>query len=77
MNIQNLDRRIYALIKKIRIDKKLTQEELAIKSNKDRTYISGIERFERNISLKTLIELLAALEIDIETFTKELLKSEV
>jgi transcriptional regulator with XRE-family HTH domain len=72
MNIQNLDTSIYKVIKRLRIAKSLSQEKLAHLANKDRTYISSIERKERNISLKTLIDILTALDVDFETFLKEL-----
>ncbi len=72
MNIKNLDTHIYEVIKRIRLAKSLSQEQLAHLANKDRTYISSIERKERNISLNTLIDILIALDIDFETFLEEL-----
>lgn len=72
MNIKELDTHIYDVIKRIRIAKSLSQEQLAHLANKDRTYISSVERKERNISLNTLIDILVALDIDFETFLKEL-----
>lgn len=77
MNITELDTRIYRLIKKLRIENGLSQEQLAHKSQKDRTYISSVERHERNISLNTLIEILIALDIDLDTFLKELTDEEL
>ena len=74
MNIEKLDSKIYTILKRLRIAKSLSQEGLAHLANKDRTYISSIERGERNISLKTLIDILMALEVDLETFLKELNK---
>ncbi|MEO8512279.1 MAG: helix-turn-helix transcriptional regulator [Ignavibacteria bacterium] len=41
-------------IKKYRLQKDISQEELAYQADLDRTYISGIERGERNISVITL-----------------------
>jgi transcriptional regulator with XRE-family HTH domain len=77
MDIKILDFKIYALIKKLRLEKSLSQEGLAHLAEKDRTYISSIERGERNISLKTLIDILSALEIDMETFLQELQSDEL
>jgi len=72
MNIKTLDLEIYSVLKKIRLSKSLSQEQLAHISDKDRTYISSIERGERNISLKTLIDILVAMEVDFDMFIKEL-----
>ncbi len=46
----------------------LSQEALADKADLDRTYISGIERGVRNITLDSLEQVIYALDIDIATF---------
>ncbi len=50
-------------LRKIRISKGLSQEALSLKSDLDRTYISGIERGLRNISLINIFRLAEALDI--------------
>lgn len=50
-------------LKQIRLNKNYTQEQLADLSDLDRTYISGVERGFRNISLINIIKLSRALEI--------------
>lgn len=50
-------------LKSIRKGKNLSQEQLAFISELDRTYISGIERGVRNISLINIFKLAKALEI--------------
>lgn len=52
-----------AHIKKIRTAKGYSQEQLAAFAGLDRTYISGIERGQRNISLMNLVKLAKALEV--------------
>ncbi len=52
-------------LRKYRIEKELSQEKLAFKSDLDRTYISGIERGERNISVITLKKIAEALNVDV------------
>lgn len=59
-------------IKKIRNNKRLSQEDLANKANLDRTYISGVERAVRNITLDSLESIVTALEITVFDFLEEL-----
>ncbi|MBR3482805.1 MAG: helix-turn-helix transcriptional regulator [Neisseriaceae bacterium] len=51
------------LIKEIRNQRQLSQEKLADLANLDRTYISGIERGVRNITLESLESVISALSI--------------
>ena len=50
----------------------LSQEQLARKSGIDRTYISGVERSVRNITLDSLEGLIDALGITSEEFIRRL-----
>lgn len=50
-------------IKKLRVNKNLTQEDLAFYATLDRTYISGIERGQRNVSLINILKLASALNV--------------
>ena len=52
-----------AKLKRIREEKKLTQEELAFKSKVDRTYIGRLERMERSPSLDYLQKIADGLEM--------------
>ena len=51
-------------LKSYRTNKDLTQEELALKCNLSRTYISDLEREKRNISIGNLEKIANALNID-------------
>ncbi len=53
-------------VRKQRHLKGLTQEELAHKCELDRTYIGGIERGERNVSLVNIHKISEALGINIK-----------
>ncbi len=53
-----------ANIRALRVGKELTQEKLAELSNLHRTYIGAIERGDRNISLKNIISIANALNVD-------------
>lgn len=55
-------------LRKKRIQKGLSQEELAELAGLHRTYIGAIERAERNISLKNIEKLALALSISIKEF---------
>lgn len=46
----------------------ISQEALADKADLDRTYISGIERGIRNITLDSLEQIITALNVDVQTF---------
>jgi len=52
-------------VKNIRINKGLSQEQLAEKCGLHRTYIGSIERSERNVTLSTLEVLSNTLEVSI------------
>lgn len=60
---------------RIRVARKLhgwSQEELANRSGLDRSYVGGIERGERNITLLTLFEICFALNCDPEAILQGL-----
>lgn len=50
-------------IRHCRKTQNLSQEELADRSGLDRTYISGVERGVRNITLESLEQIITALRI--------------
>ena len=54
-------------IKYYRKSKKWSQEYLGFKAGLDRTYVGGVERGERNITISSLTTISDALEIDFYT----------
>jgi len=50
-------------VRALRLEQNLSQEELAHLADMDRTYLGGIERGERNLSLKNVKRLADALGI--------------
>ena len=57
-------------VRKLRMERGLSQEKLAFLSNMHRTYIGGIERGERNPSLKNIGAIARALDVDLSDFFK-------
>lgn len=53
-------------VKKLRLAKNWSQEDLAYTADIDRTYIGYIENAKHNLSVKKLVQLANALEISFE-----------
>ena len=68
----NLQRKFGLVIKELRLEKGLSQESLANQSDIDRTYISDIEKGERNISLKIIERLSKTLQISLSGLFKKI-----
>ena len=51
-------------VRKYRLQKGMSQEELADKANLHRTYISAVERERRNISIENIQHIAEALNIE-------------
>jgi transcriptional regulator with XRE-family HTH domain len=60
-----------AALRKARLSLGLSQEELAASCGLDRTYIGGVERGERNLSLLNIWRIAAALKIHPSELFKE------
>ena len=59
-------------VRKLRLASKVSQEQLAFKASMHRTYLGGIERGERNPSLKNIAAIADALGITLsELFSFE------
>ena len=65
MDLQDADIKLSfgARMRELRIAKAFSQEALALACDLDRTYIGGVERGERNISLVNIYRIAAALQI--------------
>lgn len=55
-------------IRRIRVEKGVSQERLAFDANVDRSYLGGIERCDENPSVDTLDKIAAILDVGILEF---------
>ena len=68
--IMDICKRFGAKVRALRGARGLSQEELARKAGLHRTYVGGIERGERNISLINIEKLAMALGVSLESLLK-------
>ena len=58
-------------VRKFRLAKKLTQAQLATRMGVDRTYIVGLEKGERNVTIETLAQAAKALGMKVARLLDE------
>ncbi|MEA5575985.1 helix-turn-helix transcriptional regulator [Anabaena sp. UHCC 0451] len=68
---KNIQKKFGSRLRQIRQNLELSQEELAHLCNLDRSYIGGVERGERNISLVNIHKIADALNISPKEFFDE------
>jgi DNA-binding XRE family transcriptional regulator len=69
--IMDIKKKFGNKVKKLRLEKGLSQEALALLADLDRTYIPSIEKGERNVSITVIEKLAKALKISIKDFFNE------
>lgn len=52
-------------LRELRLHRGLSQEELAHIADLDRTYVSGVERGQRNVGLDNVYKLASALSVEV------------
>ena len=62
--------RIGKRIKELRLKKSISQEQLALRAEIDRTYMTSVENGKRNISIQNIEKIINALETTFEEFFK-------
>lgn len=68
----NLQRKFGLVLKQIRKEKGFSQESLANTADIDRTYVSDIEKGERNISLRIIEKLCNTLQVSLSEFFNQI-----
>ena len=58
-------------VRKLRLEKGLSQEALAYQADLDRTYIPSIEKGERNVSITVMEKIAIALKVKISVLLDE------
>jgi transcriptional regulator with XRE-family HTH domain len=66
IRIAQIQKNFGSRIREIRKQRKLSQETLALACTLDRTYIGGVERGERNISIINIHKIAEALGVDVK-----------
>ena len=66
MSTNNILKRFSQNVKTLRLKNGWTQEELALRADLHRTYIGGIERHERNVSLLNVERIAKALKVNVK-----------
>lgn len=72
--LSSLNHFICTTIHRLRLKKGISQEELAHIAGIDRSYLSGIERKSRNMTISTLEKLIPHICRDYKSFLNELMK---
>lgn len=67
----NIKQKFGEKVKCFRLEKGWSQEKLALEAGIDRTYLPGIEKGERNVSITVIEKLAIALGIEIKDFFEE------
>ena len=67
----NIKQKFGKNLKRLRLEKGLSQEKLALNADIDRTYIPSIEKGERNVSIVIAEKLAIALNVPISELFKE------
>lgn len=69
--MNDMNKKIGIIISKLRKSQNLSQEKLAELSNLHRTYISDVERGNRNITINSLLKISKVFHIPLSRIIKE------
>ena len=63
-----IQEKVGSRIRELRKEKGISQEQLALNADLDRTYMTSVENGRRNISIVNLEKIVKALEVDFKVF---------
>jgi transcriptional regulator with XRE-family HTH domain len=66
----NIKKKFGERVKNLRLEKGWSQEKLALTANLDRTYIPGIEKGDRNVSITVIQKIAIAFDLEITELFK-------
>ena len=66
----DIKKRFGKKVKFLRAERGWSQEKLALTADLDRTYVPGIEKGERNVSITVIEKIANALDIEIQVLMK-------
>ena len=59
-------------VRKLRSEKEFSQEAFALECGLDRTYVSGVERGKRNVSLRNIEVISRALDVSLSELFRDI-----
>jgi transcriptional regulator with XRE-family HTH domain len=59
-------------VRELRIERRLSQEELGFRAGLHRTYVGGVERGERNAGWENVVKLCSGLDVPLRDFVARL-----
>ena len=69
--LMDIKEKVGIALREVREKKRISQQELAVRSTVDRTFISHIEKGRRNVSIETLAKLLDGMNMSFKDFFKQ------
>jgi len=66
----DIKERLWRKIRELRLERKLSQEQLAFMAKLHRTYLSDIERWEKNVSVENIEKIANALWVTLTDLFK-------
>jgi transcriptional regulator with XRE-family HTH domain len=69
--MEKIDQAVAKVLREIREERGLSQEQLSFEAELHRTYISQLERGLKSVTVKTLLRITTALKVDLPIFIQK------
>lgn len=70
--MSDVQKKIGDSIRKLRHEKNISQEKLALEIDMDRTYLASVENGKRNISINNIYKIAKGLDVKISDLVKDI-----